>query len=54
MALTWVGVTDWGTVVVLNDGGGGGCMVVVVGKEQPTMGSVEPRFPIWPHAGCAV
>ena len=55
LALTWVGVTDWGTVVVLDDGGGRGCMVVVVvGKEQPMMGSVEPRVPIWPHAGRAV
>ncbi len=38
-----VGVAEWGTVVAEQRGG----VVVVVGKEQPTMGCVEP---IWPHA----
>ena len=33
MALTGVGVTKWGTVVVLDDDGSG--VVVVVGKKQP-------------------
>ena len=46
----------------VGDGGGGAArrevvaavvVVVVVGKEQP-MGSVEPRFPIWPGTGRAV
>ena len=37
-----VGVAEWGTVVAEQRGG----VVVVVGKEQPTMGCVEP---IWPH-----
>jgi hypothetical protein len=37
-----VGVAEWGTVVAEQRGG---VVVVVVGKEQPTMGCVEP------HAG---
>jgi hypothetical protein len=42
LVLTWVGLAEWGTVVVLDVGSGGGgvvvvvVVVVVVGKEQPT------------------
>jgi len=38
------------TMAVAEERGG----VVVVGKEQPMMGSVVPRFSIWPHAARAV